>query len=77
VSGVFGVYGIGVDTRHLSLIADFMTFSGDYRACNRMGISSSTSPFLKMSFETATNFLTVRNKATLRAIATTAATRRP
>jgi len=26
VSGVFGVYGIGVDPRHLSLITDFMTF---------------------------------------------------
>ena len=25
VSGVFGAYGIGVDPRHLSLIADFMT----------------------------------------------------
>ena len=26
VSGVFGVYGIAVDPRHLSLITDFMTF---------------------------------------------------
>ena len=25
ISRVFGVYGIGVDQRHLSLIADFMT----------------------------------------------------
>ena len=58
VSAVFNAYGIGVDTRHLCLIADFMTHQGGYRACNRMGIESSVSPFLKMSFETATHFLT-------------------
>jgi DNA-directed RNA polymerase I subunit RPA1 len=58
VQAVFGVYGIGVDTRHLSLIGDFMTQQGEYRACNRSGIEKSTSPFLKMSYETATAFLT-------------------
>jgi DNA-directed RNA polymerase I subunit RPA1 len=58
VSSVFGAYGIGVDARHLSLIADFMTHQGGYRPCNRMGIDSSTSPLLKMSFETAARFLT-------------------
>lgn len=58
VRSVFGAYGIGVDPRHLGLIADFMTFNGGYRACNRLGIESSASPFLKMSFETATHFLT-------------------
>ncbi|KAI3425875.1 hypothetical protein D9Q98_007848 [Chlorella vulgaris] len=57
VSGVFGAYGIGVDPRHLSLIADFMTHLGGYRACNRMGINACTSPFLKISFETAASFL--------------------
>lgn len=31
---------------------------GGYRACNRMGIDSSASPFLKISFETAAHFLT-------------------
>lgn len=30
---------------------------GGYRACNRLGIESSTSPFLKISFETAASFL--------------------
>ncbi len=30
---------------------------GGYRACNRMGIESSTSPFLKITFETAAQFL--------------------
>ncbi len=55
---MFGAYGIGVDVRHLSLVADFMTHQGGYRACNRMGIESSVSPLLKMSFETAARFLT-------------------
>ena len=31
---------------------------GSYRACNRMGIESSASAFLKISFETAAHFLT-------------------
>jgi DNA-directed RNA polymerase I subunit RPA1 len=57
VSAVFGAYGIAVDARHLSLIADAMTRAGGYRACSRLGIESSTSPLLKISFETATAFL--------------------
>jgi DNA-directed RNA polymerase I subunit RPA1 len=58
VLGVFGVYGINVDPRHLALIADYMTFEGKYRPMNRLGIGGSASPFLKMSFETSMNFLT-------------------
>jgi DNA-directed RNA polymerase I subunit RPA1 len=57
ISSVFGVYGIDVDLRHLSLIADYMTFAGGYRAFNRGGIESNASPFSKMSFETAFHFL--------------------
>ncbi|CAI5462231.1 unnamed protein product [Closterium sp. Yama58-4] len=57
VRGVFGMYGIAVDPRHLGLIADFMTYDGGYRACNRNGIDANPSPILKMSFETATKFL--------------------
>lgn len=57
VSSVFGAYGIAVDPRHLSLIADHMTHMGGYRACSRIGIEASTSPFLKISFETAASFL--------------------
>lgn len=30
---------------------------GGYRACNRIGIEACTSPFLKISFETAASFL--------------------
>ena len=35
-----------------------MPLQGGYRACNRLGIESSTSTFLKISFETAAHFLT-------------------
>jgi DNA-directed RNA polymerase I subunit RPA1 len=57
VKGVFAVYGIGVDARHLSLIGDFMMQQGDYRPCSRAGMETCTSPLLKMSFETAAAFL--------------------
>ena len=57
VQMVFGVYGISVDARHLSLISDFMTFNGDYRAFNRIGMDESSSPFLRMSYETTMRFL--------------------
>lgn len=57
VQMVFGVYGIAVDYRHLSLITDFMTFNGDYRPFNRMGMEESSSPFLKMSYETTMKYL--------------------
>lgn len=58
VRRVFEMYGIGVNTRHLGLVADSMTQDGTYRPCNRLGLGANPSPFLKMSFETATNFLT-------------------
>ena len=54
---MFKVYGIEVDPRHLSLIADYMCFSGVYRPLNRLGIESNTSPFQKMSYETTIQFL--------------------
>ncbi|CAL5053727.1 unnamed protein product [Urochloa decumbens] len=58
VNNVFEPYGIKVDPRHLSMIADFMTFDGGYRPMNRLGIGQfSTSPFGKMTFETATKFI--------------------
>lgn len=55
-------YSITVDPRHLSLIADYMTFGGGYKPFNRLGLDSNVSPFLKMSFEQTCGFLT---KATL------------
>jgi DNA-directed RNA polymerase I subunit RPA1 len=58
IAQVFSAYGISVDARHLSLIADYMTFEGGYKAMNRIGIESNPSPFLKMSFERTLHFLT-------------------
>jgi DNA-directed RNA polymerase I subunit RPA1 len=57
VRSVFKMYGIEVNYRHLSMIGDFMTFNGDYRAFNRVGMEESSSPFLKMSFETTMKYL--------------------
>lgn len=58
IQSVFAVYGIDVNARHLSLIADFMTRSGGYNAMNRIGMLQCASPFLQMSFETTCTFLT-------------------
>jgi DNA-directed RNA polymerase I subunit RPA1 len=38
IRNVFDVYGIEVDYRHLSLIADFMTQNGTYKPFNRIGM---------------------------------------
>lgn len=57
IAAVFGVYSISVDARHLTLIADYMTFEGGYRAMNRTGLISSTSPLLKMTFESTFGYL--------------------
>jgi len=57
ITGVFNVYGIEVDKRHLSLIADFMTFDGTYKPFNRVGIENNASPLQQMTFETAMGFL--------------------
>ncbi|GIX88748.1 hypothetical protein CDAR_165131 [Caerostris darwini] len=55
---VFAAYGIQVDPRHLSLIADYMTCSGYYRPCNRIGMEGNASPLQQMTFETSKNFMT-------------------
>ncbi|XP_041360150.1 uncharacterized protein LOC121376369 [Gigantopelta aegis] len=57
IKNVFGAYGIQVDYRHLSLLADYMTFEGSYKPLNRNAIESNASPFQKMTFETTMNFL--------------------
>lgn len=54
---VFDVYAIKVDHHHLSLIADYMTFEGGYKAMNRLSMNSNVSPFTQMSFETTGKFL--------------------
>ena len=54
---MFAAYGITVDYRHLSLVADYMTFEGSYKPFNRVGIESNPSPLQKITFETPINFL--------------------
>ncbi|EAN34047.1 RNA polymerase Rpb1 domain 5 protein [Theileria parva strain Muguga] len=54
---VFSVYGIKVNYRHLTLIADFMTQKGDVRTFTRYGMAKHTSPLLQMSFESTMKFL--------------------
>lgn len=77
LNAVFNVYGISVNHRHLSLVADYMVhtptqplslliallttcvqaYEGVYRGMNRVSMRANTSPFLKMSFESTTDFL--------------------
>ncbi|XP_050537291.1 DNA-directed RNA polymerase I subunit RPA1 [Daktulosphaira vitifoliae] len=57
VKNVFKVYGINVDTRHLSLIADYMTYDGKYKALNRSGMNDCPSPLQQMSFESTLSYL--------------------
>ncbi len=57
MDAVFKGHGITVDQRHLNLIADAMTRGGNFRPFSRTGIQASSSPLLKMSFETTTSFL--------------------
>lgn len=57
IKDVFAVYGIAVDPRHLSLVADYMCFEGVYKPLNRFGIKSSSSPLQQMTFETSFQFL--------------------
>ncbi len=54
---VFSVYGIKINHRVLSLVADYMTFEGEVKGMNRQDMRSNTSPFHKMSFETTMEFL--------------------
>ena len=54
---MFKVYGIKVDPRHLSLIADYMTYEGSFKPFNRLGMEANSSPLQKMSFETTMHFL--------------------
>lgn len=57
IKDVFAVYGIKVDPRHLSLVADYMCFEGVYKPLNRHAIRSNSSPLQQMTFETSYKFL--------------------
>ena len=58
INNVFSRYAISVSFRHLDLIADMMTRQGTYLPFNRQGMETSTSSFMKMSYETTLQFLT-------------------
>ncbi|XP_071637710.1 DNA-directed RNA polymerase I subunit RPA1 isoform X2 [Temnothorax longispinosus] len=57
VRDVFKMYGITVDSRHLSLIADYMTFDGTFKPLSRKGMEDSASPLQQISFESSLGFL--------------------
>ncbi|XP_067949122.1 DNA-directed RNA polymerase I subunit RPA1-like [Watersipora subatra] len=57
IRDVFAAYGITVNYRHLSLIADYLTFDGKYKAFNRSGLLSHASSLQKMTYEASTMFL--------------------
>uniref|UniRef100_A0A914YE60 DNA-directed RNA polymerase n=1 Tax=Panagrolaimus superbus TaxID=310955 RepID=A0A914YE60_9BILA len=57
MNNVFGVYGIDVNPRHLTLVADYMTFTGSVAPFSRTAMASSTSSLQKMTFETTMNFM--------------------
>uniref|UniRef100_A0AC35G8U8 DNA-directed RNA polymerase n=1 Tax=Panagrolaimus sp. PS1159 TaxID=55785 RepID=A0AC35G8U8_9BILA len=57
MNNVFGVYGIDVNPRHLTLVADYMTFTGSIAPFSRTAMASSTSSLQKMTFETTMSFM--------------------
>ncbi|XP_052811236.1 DNA-directed RNA polymerase I subunit RPA1-like isoform X2 [Mya arenaria] len=57
IEAVFAAYGIQVDHRHLSLVADYMTFEGVYKPFNRRALETNPSPLQKMSFESTMGFI--------------------
>lgn len=57
IQNVFNVYGITVDPRHLSLVADYMTYNGIFEPMSRRGMEASASPLQQMSFESSLLFL--------------------
>lgn len=57
VKDVFKMYGITVDLRHLSLIADYMTFDGQFQPMSRKGMEFSASPLQQITFESSLQFL--------------------
>uniref|UniRef100_A0A7E4WCR3 DNA-directed RNA polymerase subunit n=1 Tax=Panagrellus redivivus TaxID=6233 RepID=A0A7E4WCR3_PANRE len=54
---VFSVYGIDVSPRHLTLVADYMMFTGRIEPFSRSAMASSTSPLQKMTYETSMSFM--------------------
>ena len=57
IRAVQSAYDIKVDFRHLSLLADYFTCEGTYKACSRFAIASCSSPMQKITYETSLQFL--------------------
>jgi len=57
LQGVFDVYGIKIDPRHLTVIADYMTYSGSISGFNRDTFRSMGAPMQKISYESAYSYI--------------------
>uniref|UniRef100_A0A0N5BKB8 DNA-directed RNA polymerase I subunit RPA1 n=1 Tax=Strongyloides papillosus TaxID=174720 RepID=A0A0N5BKB8_STREA len=57
MTNVFSVYGIEVNPRHLSLTADYMTYTGVISPFNRIAMSYTPSVLQRITYETSLGFL--------------------
>jgi DNA-directed RNA polymerase III subunit RPC1 len=58
IEHIMNAYGIGIDTRHLLLLADVMTFKGEILGITRFGVSKMRESVLMLaSFEKTTDHL--------------------
>lgn len=57
MNNVFGVYGIEVNPRHLTLVADHMMNTGSIQPFSRGAMTFNASPLQKMSYETTLKFM--------------------
>ncbi|KAI6183947.1 DNA-directed RNA polymerase subunit [Aphelenchoides bicaudatus] len=57
MNNVFGVYGIEVNPRHLTLVADHMTNTGSIQPFSRGAMNINASPLQKMTYETTLKFM--------------------
>jgi DNA-directed RNA polymerase I subunit RPA1 len=57
MNNVFGVYGIEVNPRHLTLVADHMTNTGSIQPFSRGAMAFNASPLQKMTYETTLKFM--------------------
>jgi DNA-directed RNA polymerase III subunit RPC1 len=58
ISNIMNAYGIGIDSRHLLLLSDIMTFKGEVLGITRFGVSKMRESVLMLaSFEKTTDHL--------------------
>jgi len=58
ITNIMNAYGIGIDTRHLMLLSDVMTFKGEVLGITRFGVSKMRESVLMLaSFEKTTDHL--------------------